>query len=64
MQSYLQEGADLDSLISRIKLESLSKIVLQCPNNFLPKIFEIKRIIQQIFPLISIRILCDKQVFF
>lgn len=65
MQPDLQgEGLDLDSLISRIKLENLSQIVFQCPNDFLPKIFAIKRIILQNFPLISIRILCDKQVFF
>ncbi len=55
---------DLDIIVSRIKSESLNKIILQTPNTLLSDIFQFKRSLLAIIPNISINVLCDKHVFF
>jgi len=60
---HIETKYDFQQIISRIQIESLSKLIIQVPNDLLPEGFRFKRSLQKQIPSLSINILCDKHVF-
>lgn len=55
---------DVPILLDRIKSGSLTKVIIQAPENLLTDTFRLKRFLQKVNPDLSIVILCDRHFFF